>query len=84
MKAIYLLSSMYCLKVKGLIVAAILPVVFHLSSTIICLILINLSQTVQVAVQFNRQIEQGQAQISIAYIMAHRIIVICKATQPMM
>lgn len=71
MKAIYLLSSMRCLKLKALIVAAVLPVVFHLSSTIICLIFINLSQTVKVTVQFNRQIEQGQALISVVYIVAH-------------
>lgn len=64
MKAIYPLSSMCCLKVKALIAAAILLVVLHLSSTIICLILINLSQTQKVTVQLNRQIEQGQAQIS--------------------
>lgn len=39
-------------------------VVFHLSSTIIRLLLINLSQTVDVTVQFNGQTEQGRAQIS--------------------
>lgn len=62
MRAIYLLSSVCCLKVKGLIVAAILLVVFHRSSTIICLILINLAQTEKVTVQFNRQIEKGREQ----------------------
>lgn len=60
MKTIHLSSSVCCLKVRGLIDATTLIVVFHLSSTIICLILINLSHTVKETFQFNRQIKQGQ------------------------
>lgn len=62
MKTIYLFIHVQ-FQVKGLIAAAILLIAFHLSSTIICLILINLSQTV--TVQFNGQIEQGWVQFSL-------------------
>lgn len=63
MKGIYLLSSMRCLEVKGLIGTAVLTVVFHLSNTIICLILINLSVKIEIF-QCSWQIGEGEAHIS--------------------
>ena len=58
MEVIHPLSSRCCLKVKGLIAAAILFVVLHLSNTLICLIWIHLQQAAKVTAQFNGKLNK--------------------------